>query len=364
MRTTVSIPLHASARWYDVICGNLDRLAGVARVVVSDPTGLDDTWERLRTRFAGRPDIVWRGACSIPTGWVAHCNALLEETETEFAMWLPHDDEVTAAWITEAETALTDRPRCALACGHIVAMSGSGESSPERIDPDPRFADEDVSARLDAVLSSVGEAAHGSVGVLFRSVVRSDRAVALPQIDSRGTWADQLWAVTMLARGPVAITDATYRKRWHPDSVHASWTSLAEDHALRSRHLPEALTLAADPATTLPAMGRAWQRELADSAARHRDHETAALAHQGVEHAAAVADLQADHAAALAREQQKRSAGTAKLRAEHAARIASIRREHRRALAQCEDAFRTSRSWRVTAPMRRLSRWWKRLRAT
>jgi hypothetical protein len=84
-RTTVAIPLHASARWFDVIGANLDRLAGHARLVVSDPTGLDDTLSRLRIGREHVDGIEWRTTATAP-GWVAHCNALLAEATTEYFM--------------------------------------------------------------------------------------------------------------------------------------------------------------------------------------------------------------------------------------------------------------------------------------
>ena len=95
MRTTVLIPLHRSEPWFEVVSRNLRTLAPVANLVVSDATGSDDTWERLRARHADLP-ITWLGTRPLEPGWVAHCNDLLARTDTELAMWLPHDDDLTA----------------------------------------------------------------------------------------------------------------------------------------------------------------------------------------------------------------------------------------------------------------------------
>ncbi len=61
MRTTaIGIPLHASAQWRDSIAETIERLGGVAQIVVSDATLLDDTLDRLQKEFAVVDGIAWR----------------------------------------------------------------------------------------------------------------------------------------------------------------------------------------------------------------------------------------------------------------------------------------------------------------
>ena len=89
MRTTVSIPLHASATWIDTVVEDVRQLAPVARVVVSDATGLDDALDRVRAAVAesaGADDVVWLGPRPLEPGWVAHANDLLARATTDYVM--------------------------------------------------------------------------------------------------------------------------------------------------------------------------------------------------------------------------------------------------------------------------------------
>ncbi len=181
-RTTVSIPLHASAPWVDVVVGNVERLAGVARVVVSDATGADDALERVRDAVGTRPGVEFLGPRSLAAGWVAHSNDLLSRASTPYVMWLPHDDDIDADWVVAAERELDAHPDAVLAVGavgSVVDRDGMVEHS-GRIELDPRLTGGDAGTRM---LAGGLEWLGGRgcpLGLLFRSVARREAAVPLP----------------------------------------------------------------------------------------------------------------------------------------------------------------------------------------
>lgn len=256
LRTTVAIPLHASARWFEVIDANLDRLVGHAHLVVSDPTGLDDTLDRLR---AGREDaegIEWR---TTPTaaGWVAHCNALLAEATTEYFMWLPHDDEIGPEWIHLAEQELLRDPNAMLTVGEIVPV-GTGVEFPFN----PAFTLTDPEERVAAALADVVNGRARTLGLLYRSVFRRAGASSLPDTE----YADVPWAIGMLATGHAVQIDARYGKRWHPTSVSASWSGMLTPPGFRSIHIAEAVSRVGARAPAL--LAQAWESEITAIATR------------------------------------------------------------------------------------------------
>ena len=264
MRTTVSIPLHASAKWVDTVVEDVRQLAPVARVVVSDATGLDDSLDRVRAAVAGSPgadQVVWLGPRPIEPGWVAHGNDLLARATTEYAMWLPHDDLVGPEWVQAAETALDADPGAALACGTVVSIDDEpGIEAPGRVlAPAADLADPDPSARLAAALRHVMRPQPELLGMLFRAVVRRASAPPLPATDD-GVWADILWAASALGTGHLAVIDATYRKRWHRSSAHRAWPDLYAEPGLRLHLLPAALRSAPFEAQ-VAALASGWEQD-------------------------------------------------------------------------------------------------------
>lgn len=267
-RTTVAIPLHASARWFEVIDGNLERLAGHAHLVVSDPTGLDDTLPRLRAGREHVEGIEWRTTATAP-GWVAHCNALLAEATTEYFMWLPHDDDVDADWIRESEAALDADPSAVLAIGLTEAVGEQGSLGVLEIDP--RTGYPDVEHRLGAVADIWVDGDLSTLGVAFRGVFRRAAAPPLPRLDDVGSWADPVWAGALVSRGRFVTTPARYLKRYHDANAHATWAAVRHEAMLREALLPELLELL-PAATALGMLGATWERER-----RRLDTELAAV---------------------------------------------------------------------------------------
>jgi hypothetical protein len=258
------MPLHASAMWVDTVVEDVRRLAPVARVVVSDATGLDDALDQVRAAVAGSPgvdDVVWLGPRPLEPGWVAHGNDLLARAATEYVMWLPHDDLVGPEWVLAAEGALDAEPGAALACGTVVSIDDEpGIESPGRVlVPAPDLAEPDVTLRLASALRLAMRPQPELLGMLFRSVVRRAVAPPLPATDG-GVWADVLWAVSVLAAGHLAPIDATYSKRWYAASAHRSWPDQYAEPALRLELLPAALR-SAPPEAQVAALAQGWEQD-------------------------------------------------------------------------------------------------------
>jgi hypothetical protein len=262
-RTTVAIPLHASAPWAASVAGNIARLLDCADVVVSDASGIDDTLDRLRRDIPERPGLRYVEPVAVGSGWVAHCNHLLSEARTPYFMWLPHDDEIGADWVRRSEETLEQQPKAILATGSIVALDRPDSAPyPSRITLTERFAAPDRSER---VLSGVRAAVYGDtsqLGLVFRSVFRRDLACPLPTDPPGGEWADILWAIRMLVRGYFAdVPGAEYGKRWHPENTHSAWRDLRLDPAFRARWLPQSIAeLPAISAASV--LGECWSEEV------------------------------------------------------------------------------------------------------
>lgn len=291
VRTTVSVPLHGSARWVDSVVANVAGLAPVARVVVSDATGVDDALDRVRAALGATADAVtWLPPRPLAPGWVAHANDLLARATTPYVMWLPHDDLVGADWVVRSEAALDADPAAALACGTVTSVDDeAGIEAPGRdLLPADDLAERDPSGRLAAALRHVMRPEPERLGMLFRAVVRRDAAPPLPVTDvaGDGVWADVLWALQVLAAGHLAPIDAVYRKRWYEGSAHRDWPDLYADPRLRLDLLPAALR-SAPPEAQVAALVHGWeedrrrlhdqQTELAVSRARAAAAREAAL---------------------------------------------------------------------------------------
>jgi hypothetical protein len=242
-KTTVLVPLHRSARWFDVVAGNIDRVAPVASVMVSDVTGVDDTLERLRQRFAGQAGVSFLAPRPLAPGWVAHSNDLLARTSTPYAMWLPHDDEIDASWITESEELLDARPDVVATLGDVTGIyEPEGTPSYWTHVLEPSFTS---TIDFDRCVSAVRTAVVGdtsNLGALFRVVFRSRSAPPLPRFLEGDEWADVLWAVRLLTGGAIArLPSARYRKRFYDGNTHGSWRDIRSTPTFRSRDIVDAL---------------------------------------------------------------------------------------------------------------------------
>lgn len=274
MRTTVAIPLHRAARWAHVVEQNIASLRSAAHIVVSDPFESDATLSELREKFDHVPEVSFLGRRDIDPGWVAHCNDLQSRSSTEFFMWLPQDDSIDQTWIHAGEEALTSDSEAVAACGTlqwIVAENSEGGDFANfaKIPMLDDWCAPDQVTRLTTALAVAGSRNASSLGLLFRSLQRSSASVPLPP-GRDGAWSDVLWAISVLSRGPVAATSATYQKRGHAHATHATWPELPQIRDVRAAYLARA-AFDADPATRATAFAAAWDRDYATRAERERE---------------------------------------------------------------------------------------------
>jgi hypothetical protein len=244
MTTTVAIPLFQSERWRDVVAGNIERLAGRVHLSISDVQEDDDTLASLRREYAQLPGIQWTGRRDLPPGFVAHCNDLLARSNAELFMWLPHDDEIGPDWTTSALDVLAARPDAILAYGTLRSIDEGRGVIPKAslLAPDDKLSDPVRERRLERALKHCFYGTAGYLGLAFRGVFRRDRARPLPAAVAGDEYADLLWTLAMLARGPFVKTDASYWKRWHADNTHGGWSNLRRSAAFNAAHLAAALS--------------------------------------------------------------------------------------------------------------------------
>ena len=235
---TVTIPLFRSAPWLEVIERNVTRLAGVARVIISDPTGADEAFLALQDRGFGA-SVEFAGARDLEPGWVAHCNDLAARARTPYVMWLSHDDEIEPAWVHASVAALDRDPTAVAAVGRVT-----GESPRAEFAQNPDYSSRSQRDRVAAGLRDLVQGRPDSLGLLFRSVQRRELApLLLPTPND--AWADVPWALKMLSRGPVAFHDEPFFKlplvldAWDEENVqhrrHARALGQHAEHLERER---------------------------------------------------------------------------------------------------------------------------------
>jgi hypothetical protein len=226
-RVAVLVPLHRSARFIDVVEGNLRRLARVAHLVVSDADEADGTLAELRQRIADDVDVVWLGRRDIAQGWIAHYNDLVARVEHEHFMWLPHDDEIDAIYLERCLEVLDAQPGVPGAVGSIANILG-----PDLLDvgmPDHPHAD-DAGAWVSEANRLLFE---WNLGIGFRSVFRAGAVGPIRPTTPASEWADIVWVYGVCLEQPVAyVPAAPYRKRFYASSTHAGWRREIHPHGL------------------------------------------------------------------------------------------------------------------------------------
>ncbi len=259
MRTTVLIPLHRSAPWRPMVEANIARLHEHCRIVVSDAHEHDDTLALVREHVADLSNVTTVGARALAPGWVTHVNDLMARAETEFAMWLPHDDEIGPEWILDAERALDRRPDAAIACGHLESSSHSDPDLAASLAADSVLASRSRIRRLSRAIAHIEHGDPALLGMLFRGVMRRALVPPMPERDEHGSWSDIFWALRLLTRGAAVPTTARYEKTWHRTSTVQQWTDARDDRGQLRLDIDHALA-------ELPARTRA----VVDWAARRR----------------------------------------------------------------------------------------------
>lgn len=328
---------------------NIARLRGVARIIVSDAHEHDDALRRIRERVGAGDDVEFAGRRDLPPGWVPHYNDLMERVTTPLMMWLPQDDEIDAAWVAGGERALRETPGAVIATGIMRAVEEDGcERAGLTVVGSPLLESADRETRIAAATEFLCRD-WGPIGLPFRGVFRRERAFPLAEGRARGEWADILWLLGMVTRGPFATTPgAVYGKRFHPTSEHVWWSSFARS--------PDSVPLTLDALRAalgnddMPAIAAAWRGDrtallrLLTDAEGHLAHLSEAVAEREIRIAELDAQLGESRAAHLREIEQTR-----------AARDDGERRAREAAAALA--VLTGSRSWRLTEPLRRLAEW-------
>lgn len=220
-RLTVAIPLHGAERWLEGIVSNVAKAPSWSRVVISDASGLDDAASALEETFEDDRRVVVR---RIPEqlDWVAHCNRLLAEAETDFFCWLPQDDVLLSDdYFERLVAAVESGPDVAIAFPRVHGVYGRGwfRRRPEFVFRNA-ISDDLAPMRLrsfeiDRVLSL------SSLGLPWKGVFRRSLAHPMPRVEA-GTASDVIWAFSMLLAGDlVEAPEALYLKRSHKGSATA-----------------------------------------------------------------------------------------------------------------------------------------------
>lgn len=229
---SVGIPLYRSARFFDVITGNIDTLpADGIEILVSDRHCADDTLERLRRRFAGDSRLRYFSGTDA-LDWVGNINGLMRQARGSYWRLLPHDDVSPPGALERLIDALEKDPGAVLAYGPTRAVNLNGDHLPERDRPKPHGIPQDRPWSLGVALDMFWE---GWFDGAFKGLIRQG-ALASPPLPIRSTrdqiFPERAWLFALSLRGHFRfVPSATYVKRFHADSTHAGW-SIGRHHFL------------------------------------------------------------------------------------------------------------------------------------
>lgn len=268
------IPLHQAARWRDQLDEQLTELEGVARIIVSDASGHDETLASLRSS-GNRPHIDWVGPRPLASGWVAHANDLQRRATTEFVMWLPQDDSITRDWILDAEAQLDKEHDAVAACGPIIPLSVDSIGRGAAIAVEPFATLRDPHLRVTSAIDRLLLGQSSELGIFFRSVTRRAIAPPLPRGVVDDDWSDVLWSIRLLTLGPIAAMAPSYGKRWHDHNTHGRWRDHAAEAPEEVRARLIAMLTDLEPDQQARAIASVWTsdvrhvREEGDERAEH-----------------------------------------------------------------------------------------------
>lgn len=218
MTVTILIPLHQSMRFFSTIDKNIAALSSSYKVIVSDSGELDDTLTLLRQKWDSCNNVVFFGKRKIGQGWIPHYNDLLARVETQFFMWLAHDDEIEISYVERCLTHLANDQNINGVVGHLVSIEGAGLVNqhypllPTKLNVN-QYAFESNRLLLE-----------WNLGILFRAVFRTHDAKPIKSAYKGDQFADVIWAYGFcLAHSIVQEPSAEYRKRVYSGSTHSQW---------------------------------------------------------------------------------------------------------------------------------------------
>ncbi len=96
-KLTVAIPLFKGVRWIPNIIDNIAKIPDDARIILSDQNESDDAVKILSQVFKNDPRVLIRVRRG-KNGWREHCNALINENDSEMFSLLPQDDSISTSY--------------------------------------------------------------------------------------------------------------------------------------------------------------------------------------------------------------------------------------------------------------------------
>jgi hypothetical protein len=211
---TIAIPMHRSLKHKSIILGNVERLFGHCKIILSDCTEEDSLFKDLEIQFRNVKNVRTIGKRNVGIGWLPHWNDLMNEVETDFFMWLPHDDEIDLDWVSANLQNLVDNPQFAGSFGLLEQILEDG-SRKEVCDRFPTLSHSNRKYRANQLIDN------WNLGIAVRAVW--DKSKVLPFLltqDPIHEWGDVIWVYGILLEHPISqISTVSYRKRWYAGSA-------------------------------------------------------------------------------------------------------------------------------------------------
>ncbi len=354
---TILIPLHHSESFLKIIDSNIRNLHESFKIIVSDPFETDQTLNALHGTWAAHGNIAFIGQRDIESGWIPHYNDLLLRVTTPYFMWLPHDDDIDATYVQNCLRQLENKPELSAVVGHLEAIAGEGLI--ENFHPLLPARDTVKSYKFQAnfLLDN------WNLGILFRAIFRTKDVLPILKTYDGDQWADIVWAYGFCLRHQIdQETTAIYKKRFYLCSTHSQW----RHHVMLPACLPF-LVREIDRALNIPEDRKICRDEMLSSISQqlieHLENkhleisdltkllmETNQLHHNAInrirEHEDEISYLKG----LLEIERQSRESFEV-----HNNKIRLLQQRINN-LKMERDTFLRSRSWQLTAPLRRMSR--------
>lgn len=216
---SVLIPCYNSASFIDrTLNFARSQTFGAIAIKVSIDAGDDGTAQRVRAHAAGDSRIVVHEQHS-RLGWTGNVNFLLGQVDTPFFFLYFHDDELLPRYTERMLQRLQAHPQAA---GAYCDMGHFGDS--DHVSTGPAYLGTPVQRLLTLML-----APHR--GSPLRAMLRTECAghLRLPDMDSRGFWANEPFLMEMLLAGPLDHVPEVLYRRWNNRSggLTDGWKSLS-----------------------------------------------------------------------------------------------------------------------------------------
>jgi hypothetical protein len=142
----------------------------------------------------------------------------MNEVQTEYFMWLSHDDEIDLDWVSENLQNLFDNPQLAGSFGLLDQILEDG-SLKEVGDKFPNLTQSKRKFRANQLINT------WNLGIVVRAVWNKSKVSPfLRTQEPMDEWGDVIWIYGILLEHPISqISTVSYRKRWYAGSAHSYW---------------------------------------------------------------------------------------------------------------------------------------------